>query len=298
MKYIKFFENLDIFKKTYEDNYVVSYSFSFEELIFDVHFTKFKYRRPKDFSKYLCLNDYNIYNREYNVRSNDSFKLINKNRPFKIISIVTEITKKFIDEYNPDVIKIYHIDNNLENSEKSYDLNNRAKLNYRYLKNIKNYKLEYYNTKYCTVLYMFKPNIDISYLISLLPKPRLILNESIEYSNYPLASNIVDGREVLDKVPNVGSISASLTDYEILRGIREVSMNLFDVSNIFYNVNDYKRSKELSEKIRCSGEISPLIVVVDRDGPYILEGVHRLVALNYLNAKSFPALVVINFDDI
>ena len=42
-------------------------------------------------------------------------------------------------------------------------------------------------------------------------------------------------------------------------------------------------------------EITPLIVVVGRDGiPYILEGSTRVEALAKLGAKSFPALVVID----
>lgn len=52
--------------------------------------------------------------------------------------------------------------------------------------------------------------------------------------------------------------------------------------------------KDLAEQIRQSGELNPLIVVVDKDGPYILEGGHRYDALGVLGKKSFPAKVVID----
>jgi ParB-like chromosome segregation protein Spo0J len=37
--------------------------------------------------------------------------------------------------------------------------------------------------------------------------------------------------------------------------------------------------------------------VVEKDGPYVLEGGHRLAALHILGAKHLPALVVISHDD-
>ena len=115
---------------------------------------------------------------------------------------------------------------------------------------------------------------------------------------YPLASDVVDGREVLEKVPNTSSISASLYNYKILNGIREVSMEYFGGPlTVFVDQRDFERCSRLSEEIKDNNKISPLIIVVDKDGPYILEGVHRYVALYYLQAKSFPAMVVIDLDN-
>jgi hypothetical protein len=42
----------------------------------------------------------------------------------------------------------------------------------------------------------------------------------------------------------------------------------------------------------------PLVVVVEKDGPYVLEGSHRLEALFELGAQSFPAVVAIDRDSI
>ena len=119
-----------------------------------------------------------------------------------------------------------------------------------------------------------------------------------ENSKYPKAGSIVDGLKVRSEIPNTGSISATFTDYSELSGIREVPMSEFDgPKSVFYAANDFERSRNLAKKIKESGEINPLIIAVDKDGPYILEGVHRYVALYYLEKKSFPALVVIDEDE-
>lgn len=107
-------------------------------------------------------------------------------------------------------------------------------------------------------------------------------------AQFPRAGREVDGRLVREHVPNVASIGASLDHYEILSGIREVSLALFDAP-----AERTKRTLALAEQIRASGEINPLIVAVDEKGPYILEGGHRYDALKILDAKAFPALVVI-----
>lgn len=94
-------------------------------------------------------------------------------------------------------------------------------------------------------------------------------------------------------VPNRGSIEATLSEWEELPGIREVPMGEFGgPRTVFYAADDFAKSKKLAEKIRKSGKVSPLIIVVDEEGPYILEGAHRYVALYELGARSFPAVVV------
>jgi len=116
----------------------------------------------------------------------------------------------------------------------------------------------------------------------------------IAQSEYPIAGSVVDGLNVLNDIPNTDSISASLYNYEVLKGIREVPMKDFGgPRSVFYAKNDFDRSERLAEEIRYSKEIKPLIIVIDDEGPYILEGAHRFVALLYLNKKSFPALVVV-----
>ncbi len=112
--------------------------------------------------------------------------------------------------------------------------------------------------------------------------------------NYPKAGDTVDGRRVREEIPNMGSIRASLEEYVTLPGVREVPLSEFTLTGRSYSDSETKRIQDLAEAIRESGEINPLILVVDNDGPYILEGGHRAEALFLLGAKSFPALVVID----
>jgi len=95
----------------------------------------------------------------------------------------------------------------------------------------------------------------------------------------------------------MNSIGASFTDYEVLNGIRELPMSDFGgPKSVFYGTSDFDKSRELAEEIKKSGEINPLIIAIDENGPYILEGAHRFVALHYLGKTKFPALVVIDND--
>ena len=117
---------------------------------------------------------------------------------------------------------------------------------------------------------------------------------------YPLAGDVVDGRTVKQgAVPNTDSISSSLTNYTVLKGIREISFATHfpgDDMPKYYSASEKKRTLDLAERIKESNEISPLIVVDEKDGMYILEGGHRFDALIEIGAKSFPALVVLNLD--
>jgi len=119
---------------------------------------------------------------------------------------------------------------------------------------------------------------------------------------YPLIkNNEVDGRTVLTDVPNTDSIEATLMDYDVLSGIREVPMEAIAVTapnDLFYAADDMRNVKALAQKIKDNKEISPLIVVQDKDGLYVLEGVHRLGALHEIGAKSFPAMVVRDLESL
>ena len=119
-------------------------------------------------------------------------------------------------------------------------------------------------------------------------------------SEYPVAGSVVDGLTVRDMIPNLGSIDSSLTGYEKLRRIRVVPMAGLDSAprDLFYAADDIRRCERLAEQIRESGEVNPLIVVVDEEGPYILEGAHRLGALHILGKKEFPALVVLDLESL
>lgn len=113
---------------------------------------------------------------------------------------------------------------------------------------------------------------------------------------FPLAGEKVDGRQVREDVPNWSSIDASLGvhpgAYHVLEGIREVPMDAFTGLG-----SKSDRVKALAEEIKQSGELNPLIVGIDRDGPYILEGSHRSDALANLGARSFPAVIAIDLTE-
>ena len=116
-----------------------------------------------------------------------------------------------------------------------------------------------------------------------------LINENVNIDDinkkYPLAGDVVDGRHVRKNIDNTSSIEASLYEYKILRGLRIVPMSDFNVTGKHYSVAGNARI-----------EISPLIVVVDKEGPYILEGATRIDALKLIGAISFPALVVIDLE--
>ena len=122
-------------------------------------------------------------------------------------------------------------------------------------------------------------------------------------SLYPRAGGVVSGLAVNQGlVPNTESISAGMDDWYELPGLREVLISEFGSAkphDNFYAANDIRRSRSLAEEIRNSGSITPLIVGIDADvGPYILEGLHRFVALGELGVISFPALVVVDLDEL
>lgn len=120
-----------------------------------------------------------------------------------------------------------------------------------------------------------------------------------EIQNLPIAKEIVSGLEVLENIDNTDSISASLNHWEILDYVREIPMSLFDVDKpTFYSVTEEARVQKLANSIKTSKTISPLIVVFDAKGPYVLEGGHRYDALLILKIPTFPAMVVIDREEI
>jgi GNAT superfamily N-acetyltransferase len=93
------------------------------------------------------------------------------------------------------------------------------------------------------------------------------------------------------------SLPASLDDWEEL-GVRELPYADFSSPDKhFYDPKDFKRAEQLAAEIKENGEIEPLLVVVDEEGPYILEGQHRFVALHKLGYTTFPALVVLDLTE-
>ena len=113
---------------------------------------------------------------------------------------------------------------------------------------------------------------------------------------YPKAGNMVDGRRVLSNIDNQSSISASLEDYYILPGVRDFPIYDFSGKAGYYSVSDHKRVDVLMQQIERSRSISPIIIAEEKNGPYIIEGGHRMAALVELKAVSIPALIVIDFE--
>jgi hypothetical protein len=117
---------------------------------------------------------------------------------------------------------------------------------------------------------------------------------------YRMAGARVAGLLVLGRVPDTASIRASLLKYKVLPGIRSVPFSAFFPAPYpkpkYYSVSEERRTLSLARQIASSRELEPLIVVEDRDGPYVLEGSHRFDALLELGVKRFPALVVIDLD--
>lgn len=118
----------------------------------------------------------------------------------------------------------------------------------------------------------------------------------------PLSGSNISGLNVSPgPVPNTSSISSSLTDYEELPGLRVVPLSAFDVTDakdLFYAVNDIKRVEYLAKQIAQNKTITPLIVVYNNEGAYVLEGGHRLAALKQLGITHFPAIVVLDNESL
>lgn len=128
---------------------------------------------------------------------------------------------------------------------------------------------------------------------------RFVENQDIvnHFDNlYKRAGKFVDGREVLPDIPNTSSISSSLNEYEILPVVRDFPIYGFGGKKSYYSGSDQKRVEMLAAQIDQSKKISPIIIVEEKDGPYVLEGGHRIAALVELKAKSIPALIVIDME--
>jgi len=136
-------------------------------------------------------------------------------------------------------------------------------------------------------------------------KQLMKIYESIESvsdidKRYPVAYSYMDNLEIKDDIPNTRSISASLTNYKVLDGIRLIPASEFetDVRELFYAASDIDKVYTIADQIKDNGWIKPLIAVYEKDGVYILEGGHRLPALVIAGYDKIPALVVIDMDNI
>ena len=150
----KILEDYNIPYTKLDTNMGVKYRFEIEDILLNVKFEHYKF-----FTKIK------YYNRSYNIVDDEKhpYALINKN-PYAILETVTKITEDFIKEYNPDVILIQHLTKNNEKLGWG-KLNQRAKANYKYLKNIEGYKLNYFEKDGDTYCYLSKINFDLSNIL-------------------------------------------------------------------------------------------------------------------------------------
>lgn len=116
-------------------------------------------------------------------------------------------------------------------------------------------------------------------------------------NKYPKANGISGDLIVDNDVPNTNSISASLKDYEEIRGIRNIPISEFYLTGISYSIEEDNHIKKIEEQIKQSKHIKPLIVVMDKKGLYILEGGHRAEALYNLKATYVPSLLIVDLEN-
>jgi hypothetical protein len=109
---------------------------------------------------------------------------------------------------------------------------------------------------------------------------------------FPHAGENVSGLNVRKDVPNMRSIGSTFQNYHVHDGVREIPIEELGKPQKYANAADNRRVEALAEQIKQSGEINPLIVVKDSEGYYVLEGGHRLGALQKLGKESVPAVVV------
>lgn len=114
------------------------------------------------------------------------------------------------------------------------------------------------------------------------------------YKEYPIVQGTFQDLRIDHDIPNMSSISSSLDNYTVLEGIRLLPMHEFEVDGKGYSVSMNRGIDSLAREIERSKTIKPLIVVIDEEGPYILEGIHRVNALFNLGYQYFPALLVID----
>lgn len=115
---------------------------------------------------------------------------------------------------------------------------------------------------------------------------------------FPRAGKHVGDLLVRSHVPNLASADGYFRESEALPGIRVVRMDeMGDPPPPGWRARVSERVKHLAEAIDESKEIAPLIVGVEKKGPFIIEGSHRIDALDYLGVDAFPAVVVVSYDD-
>ena len=131
MKYIKYFEASNYEFDIIEDrpSGYVQYIADVDGHIYEIEFIHHEWCMPEG-----------IYYREFSLKGDHE---IPKNA-FSVGNCIADVTKDFIKNKHPNGIVIPHVSEKNEKIGKI--LNQRAKLGYRYLKNIPGYRISYYRT--------------------------------------------------------------------------------------------------------------------------------------------------------
>ena len=115
---------------------------------------------------------------------------------------------------------------------------------------------------------------------------------------YPLAGDTVDGRTTSTKVDNFDSVRSSYLSFEEIPGIREMDLRSWGAEGGFVAADDIRHVDELAKAIRESNHIDPVIIGVGKDGePVVIEGAHRVAAMQKLGANSIPVKLVVDTTD-
>ncbi len=134
-----------------------------------------------------------------------------------------------------------------------------------------------------------------------------MVHENIDLKKYDeqfpiIIDDEIEGLTIRNRIPNMSSIEASFNDYEILNGIRKVSFSTsfpeYTKNPKSYSHTEEERIINLAQEIVDNKEINPLIIAIDEQGPYVLEGGHRFDALRKLGIDSFPAIIVLDLDSM
>lgn len=91
---------------------------------------------------------------------------------------------------------------------------------------------------------------------------------------------------------------ASFYDYEIVRGVVDVPIQDLDLMPGYNGKRESDRIEALAELITESGEIEPIFVGLDPNGEvYVVEGQHRVRALQRLGYTTAPSRVIVDMDE-
>ena len=115
---------------------------------------------------------------------------------------------------------------------------------------------------------------------------------------YPLVGDTVDGRTTSTKVDNFDSVSSTYSSFEEVPGIREMDLRPWGDEGGFVTRSDIEQVDELAKAIRESNHIDPVIIGVGKNGePVVIEGAHRIAAMQKLGANSIPVKLVVDTTD-